>query len=400
MSEVPIDPTSAPILPQSEGGALAQRRPVNPWVAALLMGVTAGVVAAVAGVFLIEGIDFKGLPVTIKWADAQQWFLLAVAGAFGGLLYGVREKKLLRPRRVVDGFEPGYLTDCAYGVAGGFVVFLMIPGNYNLSVQSEAIKMFSTALVGGYGGRALIDRMLGQILEKAEKAVQQAEKAEIKATMVADQATKAAEKAQIVEEKVKASEDQAVNDARALSLVYQQLQDDDSSVKVKESDLVAAIAAASPSTQLHIYNLAREQRKANWRKPETKPKMELAIPVLRALCQADVAEEHPEFRGQLGFALKDQRAPDYVGAERALSEAIRLRGSWRDRGWLFYEYNRAVCRIELEGNWNQGKPSEPGVVTAIRADLEAAWNASFIRPIIVNEEPTKTWLKVNGVELR
>jgi hypothetical protein len=54
-------------------------------------------------------------------------------------------------------------------------------------------------------------------------------------------------------------------------------------------------------------------RKNNWQ--HDKAQMETTIPLFRALVASDPGKTNHEYRSQLGFALRDQRNPDYAGAE-------------------------------------------------------------------------------------
>jgi hypothetical protein len=77
---------------------------------------------------------------------------------------------------------------------------------------------------------------------------------------------------------------------------------------------------------------------------------------------------------QLGYALKDKVPPDLAAAEAELTEAITLRNAAGDRGFLLYEFNRALTRIMRGGS----NPS-PEARAAIEADLKAAEASTFLR---------------------
>ena len=104
--------------------------------------------------------------------------------------------------------------------------------------------------------------------------------------------------------------------------------------------------------------------------------MELTIPVFRALIASETDGYHRN-RGQLGYALKDKPQPNYPGAKEALSEAIELRDDVGDRGYLLYEFNRALARI-LE---HQGNPPTEARAD-IEADLKAAEASNSLRRLI------------------
>lgn len=139
------------------------------------------------GLGVLIGFYFKiGLP----WHDRATLFvLISSAGAFGGLLYTARDSGLEFPH-----FDPekkhvlnlGWVADCAYGIAGAFVVFLILPtelanNNSGLSFKTLPtigfVKLVAIALVGGYGGRSLVDRALANIAKDAEEAKEFAKEA-------------------------------------------------------------------------------------------------------------------------------------------------------------------------------------------------------------------------------
>jgi len=135
----------------------------------------------------------------------------------------------------------------------------------------------------------------------------------------------------------------------------------------------------------------------NWQNPATKPAMERSIPVFRALIKSGV--ESPvahRYYGQLGFALKDQTTPDCTAAEEALTTAIRLRGLPEDFGYLYYELNRAMCRIMLDEAFKQGKPSDPSAKATIMADLRIAYQFG-LADIVQREEVLVRWRALNKV---
>ncbi len=70
-----------------------------------------------------EKDDTETLPIQKK----HLW-LICLSGMFGGLLFGIRDKKLVIPHRKSENiYEPGVITDVLFGVAGGVVIFLILP---------------------------------------------------------------------------------------------------------------------------------------------------------------------------------------------------------------------------------------------------------------------------------
>jgi hypothetical protein len=104
--------------------------------------------------------------------------------------------------------------------------------------------------------------------------------------------------------------------------------------------LDSAIASASQPVRVQIFNQAWQLRSENWRDDKTKPKVELTIPIFRALIHSDTQKEYHRNHAQLGYALKDKPRPDWAEAEKELTTAIEMRGPWQ--AWLALLANRAV----------------------------------------------------------
>jgi hypothetical protein len=201
-------------------------------------------------------------------------------------------------------------------------------------------------------------------------------------------------------EKISVLENQMSQDARALSLVQQQLNPRADSPGVVQEELKEAIIKASPSAKTTIFYQAWDVRSNNWRDDVSKPKMERTIPIFRALADSDTANRYHANHGQLGFALKDKTDPDWVEAEQELSKAIAIRGDWRTQGWLYYEYNRALCRIKTEAITHKGEAGPSPNREMIIADLQAAATNNALRKIIEGEKTITDWLKANKVMLQ
>ncbi|HEV2913523.1 MAG TPA: hypothetical protein VGX92_09595 [Pyrinomonadaceae bacterium] len=197
-----------------------------------------------------------------------------------------------------------------------------------------------------------------------------------------------------VNRKMEEFEKQAERDATALSLALRQLNFSADAPPVPQEQLNAAIKAASRSMKVQIFNQAQEQRSLNW--DADKGKMELTIPIFRALVEDDVEGKYHRNYGQLGYALKDQQTPDWAGALAQLNKAIEVRGPWQENGWLYYEFNRALCNIKLDPDYEDGRPSKPEVRDKIVSDLNAAAQYKLKR-LITTDPDIKEWLKLNGL---
>jgi hypothetical protein len=193
-------------------------------------------------------------------------------------------------------------------------------------------------------------------------------------------------------------QEQQLTDATALTLAERQLNPRPGVAEVPEEELKAAIRDSSPPVKVQIFSRAEVVRRTHWKSPADKPTMERTIPIFRSLAECDAERRFHQNHGQLGFALKDKTVPDWKGAEDELTQAIEIRDRVQDEGWLFYEFNRAICQIMLDTNFQQDRPSASDNRDRIVADLKAAWQ-SDLKAIIDDEAIIQKWTSLNGVSL-
>jgi len=187
-------------------------------------------------------------------------------------------------------------------------------------------------------------------------------------------------------------------DAKAWSSVQRLLNPAPGSIPPSQEEINAIIAPATSNMKAQIFWAAQQVRSENWQNLEGKPKMERTIPIFRALIASDTEGVYHANHGQLGFALKDQRNPNWVEAQAELTEAIKLRGNWQTSGWLpHYEFVRAICRINLDEAFKNGKQSDEKTRLAINSDLEVAFSDSRVKELAQNEPEIKKWMELNGV---
>lgn len=206
-------------------------------------------------------------------------------------------------------------------------------------------------------------------------------------------------KAETTERKLDELKKQSEVDAAALNLAYRQLNPSPDLPQVTQEELNAAVAAASRPIRVQVFNQAWQVRSDTWREVSNKPKMERTIPLFRALIHADVEGRYHMNHGQLGFALKDKIQPDWAEAERELSTAIDIRGHWYERGWLFYEFNRALCRIMTDPDFAHNRSCKPDRKAQILEDLRVAVHADEIKRIVGSDPVVGKWMSLNNVAL-
>lgn len=189
----------------------------------------------------------------------------------------------------------------------------------------------------------------------------------------------------------------------ALILANRQLTESGSAESISQKELDDAITQASSDTRAQIFNQAFTLRQAEWKgNPE---KMERTIRLFRALVASNPGNYN--YRAQLGYTLKDQRVPDWPQAEAELNEAIKLRGEPTDLGSLYYELNRALCRIAQDPARQSGGQAAPELRKNVIDDLRAAARNPRIRVKIQGASTSDhqadqmlwTWLQQNQITL-
>jgi len=197
------------------------------------------------------------------------------------------------------------------------------------------------------------------------------------------------------------------HDTKALDLVDRWLNQPPSSHDAEDKvAMMNAIKAASAGIRMKILLDAEK-----YRKPGAEPVNERSLPVFQALVEADTQEIFHRNRGQNALALmgakKDPKNPaaskaDWSGALELLNDAIRIRDRSREPNWHQYELARAVCRIQLDDQFNGKQGSAPDVQTAIRTDLDKAGDITVEERKLIDPEDAITkegliasWEKLN-----
>jgi hypothetical protein len=194
--------------------------------------------------------------------------------------------------------------------------------------------------------------------------------------------------------------DQIDIDAKAWSLAIRLLNPGPGYTPPSQAEINAVIVPASDKQKAQIYWEASQVRSDNWQNPADKPKMERTIPIFRALIASDTEGVYHANHGQLGYALADQRNPNWSEARAELTEAIRIRGNWQASDWLtYYELVRAICSINLDRAYKNAQPTDAITKQAIVSDLEVACSHAVTREVVENEVDIKKWMVLNNVML-
>ncbi len=210
----------------------------------------------------------------------------------------------------------------------------------------------------------------------------------VKKTVALSQQTSQAQVMTVVKKEIEqvqeTQREQQKADVDCLTLVVRRLEPEPGAPDISQAELDTAVAGASPFAKTQIFNRARDQRRQTWK--TDKRAMERTIPVFRALISAETDRMFHRNRGQLGNALKDKEQPDLLAAQAALSEAIEIRDDVGDRGFLLYEFNRALARILQHGD-----NAPPEVREEIETDLKAAEASRYLRNVIAGDPVIKAF---------
>jgi hypothetical protein len=197
---------------------------------------------------------------------------------------------------------------------------------------------------------------------------------------------------QTLEEVIDELKQQNLVDAETIKLVRAQLSDE-TRVRPSTEELERAVKSASTDTKTYAFYLAQNLRTLNWR--DRKAVMERCIPVFRALIASDTEGAFHRNFGQLAYALKDQRSPDWKQAEENFTKAIDMRGPAQEQEFHAYEANRAICRIQQDSALAKKAAAEEGVRNRIVEDLKVAMQDEWTREWLQKEQLVTNWLAQN-----
>lgn len=273
------------------------------------------------------GIFIFCLSLIFPTAEFPTYFTLTIFGALGGLIDSfLLDSKLELPKWSEDGkeFYPGSMGEMVVGVAAAFVAYNLLSAIQIEGVNSEdPFGIAVTAIIGGYGGKAILNNVLSRHIKKIDVLEKQKEKA--------------------IKEKV--DFEVKVRDLETgdtlIDKVNEQIHSGLSEEEVAK--LEREIIDAPNSAKERIFKIAKEVRSMGWRAKGLKTRVERTIPIFRALANSNPKDHR--FQAQLGYAYKDSDPPNLVEAITHLDQAIRIRGNKIEGNTWKYELNRAIAKI-------------------------------------------------------
>jgi uncharacterized membrane protein YeaQ/YmgE (transglycosylase-associated protein family)/histone H3/H4 len=220
-----------------------------------------------------------------------------------------------------NNLNPGFLGEIFVGIGGAFIAYKFLPQELrNLGDPGLEITIFVTGLVGGYGGKAILDAALKKVINRIDTANEAKEIAE-------SQAKELEEKTYI------------------RNLVNQQIQEGLNQSEL--SEMQEKLESATDDVKERAFNLAHDARSLGRRTLTFKDRVNRTIPIFEALVASD--NNNPSYNAELGYAYISSQPPDLNQAISYLDRAIELRvpGSSMEGDSWKYEMNQAIARIGL-----------------------------------------------------
>jgi hypothetical protein len=201
-----------------------------------------------------------------------------------------------------------------------------------------------------------------------------------------------------LDEKLSRIEQRQLADAKALSMISQQLHRTADEPGHTEQEIREVIREASTPVKAQIFYQAQRVSEDSAAQ-DYYLKIQSVILILKGLVESDNDERYYSNRAELSYALSRKRPPDIDAAEEAISKAIEIRDRQGLKGWRYYEMRRAMYHILRNPEFQQKRQSEKSAVDRIISDLRAAKTETEKWPRWLDQEATtKEWLDLNNID--
>ncbi|EKU98270.1 putative peptidoglycan-binding domain-containing protein [Leptolyngbya sp. PCC 7375] len=313
----------------------------------------------------------------------QRTLILIFSGILGGVIYTILvDGHVEMPRFVAnkgDRFQAGLFGDILLGIAGAVVIdFLAESMGLNLTTD-EPTTVAAIGIIGGYGGRAILQFALNRIFKDINVLEEDRQKY-----------LKASYQRRL----------EAMDGLKVINSLNEQVHHGLSSGEVAE--LTQAIRQAPASIRKQVFDLAKDYRRtANL--SGDKARIQRTIPIFEALLDSE-PDQH-QYYAQLAFACKDAGSPDLFKAIQYLDKAIELRGEQNRVETWKYELSRAITRIQQAYQSLHSYDFDPSVNDRIIEDLLAVAKIYNLENILKDvkdknmPQPILNWLWHNKAEL-
>ncbi len=352
------------------------------------------ILTLILGAFLVWGfarLVTQGDPsAKDNFDDVFGFYLsLTLAGALGGILYSILLDGSLELPKWGDGgnsIRIGSIGEVFVGIGGAFIAYVALPqelktqpveveGVTKAVASFDSLLAFVTGLVGGYGGKAVMNAALSRIIGQVKTVNQVEEKRKLLAQQV----------------------DQLNEEQNLIKLVTRQINEGLPPSEVY--GLSEKIKNASEELKQEAFMMAKEIRRMSWRTKAFKSKIPLTRPIFQALVDSD--PKNDKYHAQLAYAYKDSDPPRLDESISCLNKAIQLRGTQMVGSTWKYELNRALARImQEEQQTARNSTASPWREKILEDLLKVDRNYGLAKVLIESEDeavdiPLKGWLEKN-----
>ncbi len=303
------------------------------------------------------------------------YLTLTLSGALGGILYSILLYGALELPSWGDGgksLKLGFIGEVLVGISGAFTAYIFLPDALKKSDDREII-IFVAGLVGGYGGKAILNAALKRVINQINQA-----------NLVEK------EKARLTEQVHQLNDDKVL-----IELVNRQINQGLPHSEIYE--LCEKIKNAPDDLKQQVFTIAKEIRRLSWRTKTFKSKIPRTIPIFEALVDSD--SNNDQYHAQLAYAYKDSDPPRLDDAISHLNQAIQLRGTQILGNTWKYELNRAIAKIlQEEQQTAHNSTASPSREEILQDLLSVDRNYGLAKVLIESEDeavdiPLKGWLE-------
>lgn len=286
---------------------------------------------------LVQLIDVS---IISKHHEIMNYFYVIIAGAFGGILYAIREKTINLPSRRNGVIELGIIADILFGIGGGLLIFLITPEVPDINKNFGIIKLLSLVIAGGYSGQFLIKKVAANNIKDL------------------------AEKTEKTQEHLDAMQEMKERDQKAYKMFYEII---DGKCLTRE-EINEALKNVSQSIILRGFTLLNDRRKElvfklfdNCNAPEKqlfsiKKEFERFIPLLEEIIDKERSLDEKEKNlylhyhyASLAYLYKDINKPDWEKTIKYINKAIELHDKKYKQENIpeTYMLNQLLCLINM-----------------------------------------------------
>lgn len=312
----------------------------------------------------------------------SETLVLLFSGILGGVIYTILiDGHVEMPRFVAnkgDKFEAGLFGDILLGIAGSVVAYFLLSGTplFEEGGDNATIKLAAIGIIGGYGGRAILQFALTRMFSDINVLEEDRQKY------------------------LKVAYQQRAEAQEGLKIIDQLNQHIQTGLSNSELvELTVAIRQAPASVRKQVFELAKDFRQTASLSDVAKPRIARTIPIFEAL--TEVEPDNYRYYAQLAYAYKDSGSPDLLKAIQYLDRAIELRGDQHQAETWKYELCRAITRIQQEHKNKGTYDFDTAVNDRIIADLLAVARIYNLENILKAAEernipvPVWEWAKHN-----